>query len=427
MQTMKFYKTKTFQYIGVLIFIMVSYQFCNYVGFSNTLKKLPQMLSVPLMFAVCWKPLFMIKNSNSLFRTMRWIIISLMVSIFSAWIFWNQSLMLGFRSSSTMFVILFFFYLYKIRPDVSFLENIIWIMGITYIVLWLYAFSQIPFPVFSAGDEETGLLNEDMSRGMIRINLRGIIFLVMAFFLSLNKFYTTRRKMFLIVAGIFFLFIIFQLTRQLILWTALVGMVYVYLKNPKKIFGVCLAVFFLFSLFINVEISDDSLIGSMMNLTKEQMQSNTSKGDENIRITEYKYFFCEWSKNIITTIIGNGMPHSSSQYGQMYNELTEQKRLFLSDVGYAEMFVVLGLWGLFLYLFLFFKSIRFQMPADLDYARMFMLFLIPANIAADWYAKPDGQIALCICVYLIMQYGCKSKRKILATSNSTYHNWVKNH
>ena len=116
------------------------------------------------------------------------------------------------------------------------------------------------------------------------------------------------------VAGFFFLFIVFQLTRQLILWTALVGMIYIYLKNPKKILGFCLAAFFLFALFINnVEISDDSLVGSMINVTKAQIDSNKG-GNEDIRITEYKYFFGKWSKNIVTDIIGNGMPHANSPY-----------------------------------------------------------------------------------------------------------------
>lgn len=222
------------------------------------------------------------------------------------------------------------------------------------------------------------------------------------------------------VAGFFFLFIVFQLTRQLILWTALVGMIYIYLKNPKKILGFCLAAFFLFALFINnVEISDDSLVGSMINVTKAQIDSNKG-GNEDIRITEYKYFFGEWSKNIVTDIIGNGMPHANSPYGRMNTRLMEQQRLFLSDVGYAKMFVIQGLLGLCLYLFLFFMSVRLQMPADLDYARMFMAFTIPANIGASWYATADGQIALCICVYLIMLYGRKQKGKILAAPDSSY-------
>lgn len=62
----------------------------------------------------------------------------------------------------------------------------------------------------------------------------------------------------------------------------------------------------------------------------------------------------------------------------------------------------------------------YQMPADLEYVRMFMLFLIPANIAASWYTTPDCQIAMAICIYIIMQYGRKRRNGILAYSKSSY-------
>ena len=60
------------------------------------------------------------------------------------------------------------------------------------------------------------------------------------------------------------------------------------------------------------------------------------------------------------------------------------------------------------------------MPIELDYARMFMLFLIPANIGASWYSSPDCQISMVICIYIIIQYGKKQRKGILAYSNSLY-------
>lgn len=53
------------------------------------------------------------------------------------------------------------------------------------------------------------------------------------------------------------------------------------------------------------------------------------------------------------------------------------------------------------------------MPEDLAYTKMFMLFLLPANIAASWYAKTDCQIAMCSAVYLIAIYGLPKTKKSL--------------
>ena len=407
----------------VLIYIIVSLRFFYYAGMNIDLQKFLQMLSIPLMFIICWNYIFNMKTHHILFRTMRWILFSLTFSIVSAWLFWGQSLSLGFRITSIQFAFLFFFYLCKIKPHTEFLEKIIWICGITYIVLWIYAFTQAPTPVFGIKiDEETGLLNDDIKRGMIRVNFIGSTFLVFAFFLALNKFYAAKKKYFLVIAGIFFLFIILQLTRQIIIWSLLVGLVYIYLKNPKRILGIGFISTFAIVLFAgNLKLSDESVIGSLINVSQEQIEKNKS-GDEDIRITEYKYLFTEWSKNLVTDIIGNGVPHSNSQYGNFNTRLCKEQGIYYSDVGYAAMYVIQGWIGLFLYIFLFIKTVRLQMPVDLDYARMFMAYMIPANIAADWYAKPDCQIALCICVYLIMLYGRKQRGGILATPDFTSKN-----
>ena len=83
--------------------------------------------------------------------------------------------------------------------------------------------------------------------------------------------------------------------------------------------------------------------------------------------------------------------------------------LFLSDVGYARMFADVGLIGLILYILLFYRGMRAKLPQELEYVPLFFAFLIPANIAASWYATPDCQIAMSIGAYLIVAYGNKSR------------------
>ena len=124
---------------------------------------------------------------------------------------------------------------------------------------------------------------------------------------------------------------------------------------------------------------------------------------ENPRITEYRYFFNDWSKNIITSIFGNGVPHGLTSYG-VYEENLKRKGLFLSDVGYPSMYVYVGIIGLLLYIILFVKCTFQKLPKELFYVNMFMGFMIPANLAASWYNVPDTQLAICICTYLIYAY-----------------------
>ncbi len=416
---MKFIKKQGLQFALILLFCIVSFRFYNYIGFSNTVQKMPQFAAIALMVVYCYKELFSSGNKTSLFRVMQWIVFSLFISIFSAWIFWDQSPIQGYLTSSIMLTYVFFFYLYKTRPSVQLLETLILTLGFLYAILWIYAFTQIPFVVFGY-DLNDGLVNMDESRGMIRIKFVGQISLILTYFLAVNKFYITKNKIFIAIAAFLFVILVFQLTRQLILWTAVVTLIYMYLKNRKIVMMIgAVAAVVLVSLG-NIKFSNDNVIGALINQTQQQFETNNMSGEEDIRITEYKYFFFDWSKNIVTDLIGNGMPHGNSSYGRYYISLVDYKKLYLSDVGYAMMFVVQGLLGLFLYIILFIKCVRFQMPADLDYVRMFMLFMIPANIAASWFSGADSIISICICVYLIMQYGRRSNGKILADSTSSY-------
>ena len=168
----------------IILYTLISFQFYFYAGFSNTMIKLPLFLTVPIMFAICWKTLFS-KNANKLFHIMRGVIIVTILSIFSAYIFRNQSIVLGYRAIAAGLTLIFYFYLYKRRPSIQSLETYIFIFGILYCILWLYAMSKFPEPVF--GFNEDGEVKEDLSRGMIRINFLGRISLIFAYFLSLNR------------------------------------------------------------------------------------------------------------------------------------------------------------------------------------------------------------------------------------------------
>ena len=174
------------EWVLIIIYTVISFQFYLYAGFNNTIIKLPVFLTIPIMFVFCWKT-FINHTNNKLFQLMKWIIISTVISIFSAYVFWGQSIILGYRAIATGLTLVFYFYLYKRKPSINSLETYIFIFGILYCVLWLYAMSKFPVPVF--GFNEDGEVKEDISRGMIRINFIGRISLIFAYFLSLNKYY----------------------------------------------------------------------------------------------------------------------------------------------------------------------------------------------------------------------------------------------
>ena len=404
------------EWFFVILYTLISFQFYNYTPLGSTMQKLPSFVIVPIMFIFCWKT-FLLHSHNTFFKLVRCIIVITIVSIISAYVFKGQSLVLGFRASASFFVLLFYFYLYKRKPSLKSVELYIYILGLMYCLFWLYALTQFPTPVFGGGSD--GEMTEDLSRGFLRINFTGRLSLIFAYFLSINKAYDTRKKVYMFLAIMFFVFLVLQVTRQLILLTALVSIIYLFKKSKRLLFLSVICLLFIYILGASIKFDNNSIIGSMISLS-EQQANDFKSGEEDVRITEYKYFFSEWPSNIVTNIIGNGFPHADCNYGMYYENLKERQMLFLSDVGYAKIYVVTGLIGLFLYLSLFLKIQSVRMPNHLMYAKMYMLFLILANFTADWYIKVDGQIAMSIAVYLMTIYSHhtrKPKKSIIYKSS----------
>ena len=381
----------------IIIMVLCAFRFYSYYQLDDNIQKLPGMLLVPFLIALTWKQL-LLKEKDPCFKIIRLLLISWIISMIMAYLFWNQPFTLSYRTSAQCMFLVIFFYFCKKKVTRKALEELIVLFGWLYIILWIYAMMRAPEITFGFADDE---LNDQ--RGMFRINFVGRLSLILAYFYYLNKCFLERNPKYKIFAVVFFIFIIFQLTRQLILWAGVVTLISIFFR-AKKIAAILGILFFaLYIGSVNIHFSDDSVFGSLINLTNTQIENNQNSGNEDIRVTEYKYFFGEWAPNLITKVLGNGMPHSDSSYGHYYTNL-QSEGLYLSDVGYPSMFVLLGLFGLILYLWLFIKCTMEKLPKELSYVNMFMGFMIPANIAASWYMGADTQLAMSICAYIIYTY-----------------------
>ena len=318
--------------------------------------------------------------------------------MFMSWIFWNQSLYLSYTTTGYYMFFVIFFYFCKKKITRSSIEKLIVIFGWLYVILWLYALNKVPEITFGLTEDTV----DNSDRGILRINFVGRLSLVFAYFYYLNKCLTNKSKFSIILASTLFVFIVLQVTRQLILWAAVVTVIFIFLRAKKL--AVFLAV--LFAIFYtgisNIQFSDDTIVGSMINISKLQAEGQLYEG-EDPRVTEYKYFFSDYSKNIITDVFGNGVPNINTSYGR-YKAQQEMNGIYLSDVGYPSIYVFLGLIGLLVYVILFIRGTFQKLPEELGYINMFMAFMIPANVAASWYMGADTQLALAICVYLIYIY-----------------------
>ena len=342
---------------------------------------------------------FVSNNGDKYFKLIKYIIISVLVSFFPAYLFWGQSFLLTFRVAYPCFYLMVFFYLYKKNHPIIMIEKYVLFFGLIYSIIWLYAvLFDMSLVMERLGDDA------DTSRGMVRFRLAGGCMLYLSYFICLNKYRFERKYKYLALMILFFAMMFFQLTRQLIVISLLVTIIYIFANRIKWLMLIVGVSLLFFKSIQNIDPNKISYepLRAMVVLSIQQAEENES-GEENIRITAYKYFFSDLSPNIITSIFGNSFPHSESQYGKVEEKLTSQG-LFLSDVGYAEIYVNFGIIGLALYVFLFILCSFAKLPPELLYAKLYMIFIALYTITSNYYTMIDGQITIAICVYIIMKY-----------------------
>lgn len=391
---------RKYVYGALLLFTFASFKFYSYIGFNTQILSAVFYVIQVLMLGYCAKDVFR-ATGDRLYAMMRYILLITWFSVIPAWAFWDQSIVLGIVATTNLSVITLFFFLWKHDFSQKELEKYVMLLGIIYVILWLYSLKNLPMMTFGVTNaDDTTLFNEE--RGMLRINFVGRLSLVLAYFLALNKSFNTKKISYIALTGFLFVMIVFQLTRQIIFSVAIVTAIYTFLKN-KKLAAYVVAVFVAMYLFsFSLSFSRDSVVGSMIELTKSQTKYRYDKGDN--RSSEYQYFFTSFSKNFFTDVLGNGVSYSNSPYGTVEQRINDNG-YYRTDVGYASMFVTTGWVGLILYLLLFYLCLRRRVAPDLEYALLFVGYMVIADVMASWHTTADGQAALATCVYILARYG----------------------
>lgn len=391
---------RKYVYGALLLFTFASFKFYSYIGFNTQILSAVFYVIQVLMLVYCAKDVFR-ATGDRLYAMMRYILLITWFSVIPAWAFWDQSIVLGIVATTNLSVITLFFFLWKHDFSQKELEKYVMLLGIIYVILWLYSLKNLPMMTFGVTNaDDTTLFNEE--RGMLRINFVGRLSLVLAYFLALNKSFNTKKISYIALTGFLFVMIVFQLTRQIIFSVAIVTAIYTFLKN-KKLAAYVVAVFVAMYLFsFSLSFSRDSVVGSMIELTKSQTKYRYDKGDN--RSSEYQYFFTSFSKNFFTDVLGNGVSYSSSPYGTVEQRINDNG-YYRTDVGYASMFVTTGWVGLILYILLFYLCLRRRVAPDLEYALLFVGYMVIADVMASWHTTADGQAALATCVYILARYG----------------------
>lgn len=373
---------KLINYIVMVYYIIVAYNTKNY---NNTIAYIDKFsIRTPIKLLLC----------------------SFIISIFMSYILWNQSLIDGIITTFPYFLYGFILVFKKIKISSDTIEDVLFYCLCISIFVRFVNYITYPNVIFGTAD-----FNE--LRGGVRMTAPGIQFIVLGFFFYINKYLITGKKIILVYIGICLLFIILSLTRQVILFSFMLGvLMFLMQKNIKhKIYKIIISGCILFFIY------NSSIISNLINITGDQISRN--EDTEDVRLRAYRFYMNELQPNFPAHILGCGrIADEKTDFSHHLNNLIIENKCFIGDVGYAGFYFQFGALGLFFLLWSMNASIQKNKDERKKYCRYFIIYYVIISISSSPIQYKSEFILLTIILYLINIKIDNSRKSIYTKSYS---------
>lgn len=331
------------------------------------------------------------------FPRIAWIaLIALMViSTFMAILIHEQPIVTSFISSlQYLFPFSFIFVLLWLRPDPDKLIRGIFILVGIGIVVYFINFRSFPNNVFGEP------LEEDLSRGILRVPIPYHLLLSLLFFYCINRYNLTSRPRWLILICFGAIMIILSVIRQVILIDFALGFLFFvrrYSLVKKIIFGSVLLITGLV-IFTSLPFYKD-----MMELSEEQYEDTAVNDKEDVRIGAWRYYAVEGvEENPETVLFGNGVVALKiSRWGKELLSFQEATGFLYADVSWAGFIYQFGYIGTFTLLYILLTAIFKRKGPDRLYLTYFLIAMGLMGIASGVWTYFYQILEIMLGFYLV--------------------------
>lgn len=380
------------------------------VNFFNPFGVIQFTLSKILFTGICLFGLFTCKIKKvhlcdrSFTNSYMLLITSMLLSYFICSVYNGQPFWITLKACSHFILAYTFFYVllgYQVSNEkIIHLVKIVCILSMIVCVM-----NYMTFPAIIFGTESD---EYDTSRGIVRLGVPCIELIVLLFLYYINLYQESNKRKYLYCVGVCLVFIILSLTRQVILYSVILGALLYFKSVPlwKKILFSLLCFVLVQYVLPNLE-----LFQSMQALTDEQISKNND-GYENIRLIAWRLFTDELQTNEITRFLGNGYPVAdASLWGR--NILTTYKMMqcFPTDVGWAAFYFYYGIIATISLVFILLKGVFWSKSRHGYYLTCWFLFVILSDFTSGMILYPNQIISITIALYLV--YNENSMKKSL--------------
>jgi hypothetical protein len=302
-------------------------------------------------------------------------------------IYYGQSILYTFWEQKEMFLYLGYFMIHMMKPDPKDIEKIISLYAIIFIAFYFLQYILYPTVIFDVD------MRED--RNTIRIALPGSIFMLIGYFMFLQKFMQTNKPKYFIFCFLILLAVILLGGRQLISILSLMtilGLIFSKRIKSRGFIYFLIMVGFIPMYFIFYNIFVELTSATITNLTH---------GNEDIRLKTLRFFLLDSFPNTVSYITGNGAPSITSSYGRGLSAAAGKYKFFLSDIGIIGNYFVYGLFFVLGVLFIFLRTARLKILPGQYYTRYLFASLFLLIPMGGGFAYGEFIFPIMLVLYVI--------------------------
>ncbi|MDZ7739340.1 MAG: hypothetical protein U5K32_09835 [Bacteroidales bacterium] len=291
--------------------------------------------------------------------------VGIIVNIVAAYIYHGQRIIDTFLIFGSFYFILFYFILHQLKIERRYLENVIIVFAILYSVFYLVQFYVYPLEIVDS--------QMKVDRGTIRLRIIGNGFLVLAYFMLLNRYMMKQRWTNIILLGFFFIILLKGGFRTLTFMTILLTiLMYVKLAKYSKnhLLTAVLAIVLLAGLAQSRTTS--AIIKNMIYTTQDQV----NQGDEYIRLRQLDFFVNRYMEKGLYYLTGGGFPAGENDYNQKMRFFQENYGFYWVDLGIIGFYFVIGALALIGLLWYSLKASFIKLKPEYSYLNFYFLYLI---------------------------------------------------
>ncbi len=353
-----------FKSILVLAVVLCSLVFFRLIFLGESVFNLLQIGGVTIILGVLYVQFFFDKSKRLVqhFRTeILLLFIAVMLSTITPWRDYEQSFGTTLLAQRHLYFILFYFMLHSIKPSAKQIEQVFFAIGLLYSLFSFIQYLVFPQMFFD--------VRASIDRGTVRIFLPGTIFAIVSFFLSLNYFFKTYKKRYLIIILLIFSVFIQQGTRQVLFSVAFGTIMFILFNRMLK---TKLLIFVMVGLsLIPLYFAFESIFSEMFAVTEEQGE----RFEDNIRVKAAVYFLTHFKHDIWGYLLGSGMDSQKSVYGALIQHYKLNLGFYLEDIGILGEFVRFGVLFIVAEIAIIVKIFRSKIPNNLLYIKIFTLIM----------------------------------------------------